>query len=577
MDCRKELKNLQIIFQDETAYRELLDQKGRLAQSLLDLLQHLIDAPDITNQLRASICNTMLRLSRASDLYPSCLAIQNVKIMGRHPVAGGGFGDIWRGSLGEGKQVVCLKVVKMYLMSDVKRLLKEYMQEAIVWRQLKHPNVLPCLGLYYLDDSHERLCLISPWMENGNLVEFLQAHPQESIDRFQLMHDVANGLSYLHSLKIIHGDLKGVNILMTPSRRACIADFGLCRVADSQVFKITSSTCHARGTARWSAPEILMGNRTSAESDIYAYGCVCYEIIAGLQPFHEKPNDAAVALAVWQGMRPSRPLNMNLHDDLWSLLMRCWESDPRSRPSPEELLMSLAELNPAINLIPDADSWDTQFSTLSKAIQRQWSPPDALFTRIRECLAQYAARTDSLAYLRELCMLTVTIDTAVKASVHHKDILSDLNERVYEVVYLLVCTCGESCRDVRKQARYMNDRGTDLMKVLQDIKKFVLNQNGPVGMLRYRLYGPATVQSYISLLYQALAPFDPPPEAEIRDSVRILAAVSSGWIEKPTARDLFARNNPLPGSPDISLPDSKFTQYVLTIPSSTRLEYRKSH
>ncbi|EEB91416.1 hypothetical protein MPER_10225, partial [Moniliophthora perniciosa FA553] len=111
---------------------------------------------------------------------------------------------------------------------------QEYLREAIVWRQLRHPNILPCLGLYYLDRSQERICLVSPWMENGNLVQFLRDSPRDSGNHLQLMHDIASGLSHLHGLKIIHGDLKGLNILVTQSHRACIADFGLSHVADSQ-------------------------------------------------------------------------------------------------------------------------------------------------------------------------------------------------------------------------------------------------------------------------------------------------------------------------------------------------------
>ncbi|ESK91868.1 TKL/TKL-ccinproteinkinase [Moniliophthora roreri MCA 2997] len=279
---------------------------------------------------------------------------------GRHPVAGGGFGDIWKGSFGEAGQVVCLKVCKMYLMSDVKRLLKDYVREAIVWRQLKHPNVLPCLGLYYLDDTQERLCLVSPWMENGNLMEFLRAH-SENVDRFQLMYDIASGLAYLHASKIVHGDLKGVNILMTPFHHACIADFGLSRISDSQLLRVTSSVSRVQGTARWCAPEVLMGSESSAESDIYAYASTCYEIITGLQPFYELRNDAAVTLAIHQGKHPTKPQH-NVDDGVWLLMVNCWDNDPKSRPCAEEVLKHLVEVNPTAR-ITAAESWEDELFT----------------------------------------------------------------------------------------------------------------------------------------------------------------------------------------------------------------------
>ena len=134
-------------------------------------------------------------------------------------------------------------------------------------------------------------------MEKGNLVQFMKASKREDIDHYALVsmlsscdvpnthavtpkiHDVASGLAYLHSKKIVHGDLKGVNILITASLRACIADFGLSRVADTQGLRMTTSNTRPVGTARWLAPELLIGGgRSSKESDVYSYACVCYEV-----------------------------------------------------------------------------------------------------------------------------------------------------------------------------------------------------------------------------------------------------------------------------------------------------------
>jgi len=145
----------------------------------------------------------MMHLSKKSGLYPNCLVLDNVTKIGEHPVAAGGFGEIWRGLIGG--QMACLKVVKVYSNSDVQKLLRvciqeaglllrylptgiqEFFKEAILWRQLDHPNVLPFLGLYFLDDSRQRVCLISPWMRNGNLRHFLSNNPDSSIDRARLV------------------------------------------------------------------------------------------------------------------------------------------------------------------------------------------------------------------------------------------------------------------------------------------------------------------------------------------------------------------------------------------------------
>ncbi|KAK1228999.1 hypothetical protein PQX77_007952 [Marasmius sp. AFHP31] len=333
---------LQIAVVDEEQRRDILETKGEDAQRWLDTLQLLADSADISSPLRSTILQIMLRLSKKSGCCPKCLVIQNVDKEGEHPVGGGGFGDVWKGTMDHAgsTQTVCLKVVKIYLTSDVRQSLAEYLREAIVWKQLDHPNVLPFLGIYYLDHTRQRICLVSPWMEHGNLVQYLKDTPRESIDHLALALDVASGLSHLHVKKIVHADLKGVNVLIMPSGRACICDFGLSLIADSQAIGLSSSTSRSAGTLRWMAPELLAENVTATkESDIYAFACVCYEILTSLPPFHECKNDGAVIIQVSLGKRPSRPEDLpNSLSVVWDLMEVCWQEDPSLRPSASTIL-----------------------------------------------------------------------------------------------------------------------------------------------------------------------------------------------------------------------------------------------
>ncbi|KAF9267918.1 kinase-like protein, partial [Marasmius fiardii PR-910] len=256
----------------------------------------------------SSIVRAMLHLSKRSSLFPQCLMLKNVKKLGDYAVGGGGFGDVWKGSIG--KRIVCLKVVRAYILSDVKQLLKEYMQEGIIWKQLKHPNLLPFMGLYYLDKSKGQLSLISPWMEKGNLVQYLKNTPVEHVDHYALVYDVASGLAYLRKTKIVHGDLKGFNVPVTPEERACISDFGLSRVADTHGITFTSTTPLNKGTTRLLAPELLRTDPfciSSSSSDIYAFACVCYEIFAGNIPFHELKDIAVIMAVVYERKHPPPP------------------------------------------------------------------------------------------------------------------------------------------------------------------------------------------------------------------------------------------------------------------------------
>jgi serine/threonine protein kinase len=129
----------------------------------------------------------LIKLSRASRLCPECLVLKGIEIES-NPVAWGGFADVYKGRL-RGTEVA-IKVLKVYEKSDMDKLLKvipisvfsltraeeavqEFSSEAVTWRQLSHRNVLPFYGIYHLDVKVAKVCLVCPWMTNGNVVEFL--------------------------------------------------------------------------------------------------------------------------------------------------------------------------------------------------------------------------------------------------------------------------------------------------------------------------------------------------------------------------------------------------------------------
>jgi serine/threonine protein kinase len=99
-----------------------------------------------------------------------------------------------------------------------------FCREAALWSQLKHVNVLPFYGIYKLQDSHERICLVSPWMENGTLREYLSNNASKA-DYCVLAVGVTKGLAYLHDMGIVHGDLKGVRIVLPDASASTKTDF----------------------------------------------------------------------------------------------------------------------------------------------------------------------------------------------------------------------------------------------------------------------------------------------------------------------------------------------------------------
>ncbi|KAJ7239950.1 kinase-like domain-containing protein, partial [Mycena haematopus] len=205
-------------------------------------------------------------------------------------------------------------------------------REALVWKELQHPHILPCLGIDK-DSFPSSLCLVSPWMENGTVMSYLEEHGHENVDKF--LYEIAQGLQYLHSRGIVHGDLRGTNILINEDWSACLADFGLSIFSDAT----RSMTSNRAGSPYWMAPELLDPDRFGEKfartpaTDVYAFGCVCLELYTGRPPFASLPEPGAL-MKVLNGERPERPSGPPaMSDQLWRHVTAYWSDKPMARPT----------------------------------------------------------------------------------------------------------------------------------------------------------------------------------------------------------------------------------------------------
>ncbi|KAL0565408.1 hypothetical protein V5O48_016616, partial [Marasmius crinis-equi] len=345
-DVKRELDNLQRILTDPTERESLLELKGDEAQRELDMLQLV-----------------MFRLSKNSGRAPRCLIIQNIKRCGDRAFGGGGFGDVWKGEIGESgsDRIECaIKVARWYRSLDgeegYKATVKTHVREAILWRQLKHPNLLPFLGMYYLDDSMKDICLVSPFIANGNLYQFLKSTRPEEVDGHTLMFDIASGIEYLHDEDIVHGDLKELNILVREGFRACICDFGLSRLTMTHGLGPTLS-CWAGTPGPYTAPEILLGRLSTKETDVYAFGTLCYGILRELYSL----SDSDITAERGQTPPPPRPSSLPEDEDhVWLLLHECWRQEPSARPTAADIILRIL---PEDVQVAAAPHWDESLYT----------------------------------------------------------------------------------------------------------------------------------------------------------------------------------------------------------------------
>ncbi|KAG2341066.1 kinase-like protein [Suillus weaverae] len=312
---------------------------GDNPQFMVEILQNLLTARSgILERYRRYLVNAVFKLSRKSGRFPQSLQLCHIQDL-KHTEFHGGFGLIYQGKL-NGRLVAVKKVVDGNRSPE--QFHKVFSNEAVTWYYVRHANCLPFYGVYVFDDAEKTWCLVSPWMTDGHVNHYLKRHPD--VDRYPLILDVARGLEYLHSMEptVSHGDLKGVNILITSSGRACIADFGIVTARDSHI-RTTTAPSGVIGTLHFMAPELLSAESAAylqkldrRRCDMYALACVCYEMFTGMCPFKNWANPKSLVLSKKRPERP-REVHQVLDDFMWSLIEALWEHKPSERPTAEQV------------------------------------------------------------------------------------------------------------------------------------------------------------------------------------------------------------------------------------------------
>ncbi|KAF9789402.1 kinase-like domain-containing protein, partial [Thelephora terrestris] len=301
---------------------------------------------------RRKCLSVLCKICSRQALVPSSLQIPLCYDPSAHPRCIGGFANVWMGEH-EGNKVA-VKVLTVYT----------FIKEVIMWRSLRHPNVHPMLGVTM---SSRHFAMVSEWMINGNINEFLKEH--RSVNRFELLKDVTRGLIYMHDLTMVHGDLKGGNILIDQDYHARLADFGLLTfVTDAANPTVHNSIAGTGGTTRWMSPELLdpesfgfEDSRPTKESDYYALGMVILEVLSGQAPFF-RFKEFLVVPKVIDSEHPERPKVTWLTDDLWRVLEKCWSSQPKDRPTVRTVLDCLERVSVATTVDCQQRLIDRSFS-----------------------------------------------------------------------------------------------------------------------------------------------------------------------------------------------------------------------
>jgi serine/threonine protein kinase len=153
---------------------------------------------------------------------------------------------------------------------------KTMRRELLVWLRLKHSTIVPLLGTAKVESPFP--ALISQWMSSGTLYMYLEQVVVTISTKIELAIGIADGLNYLHSENVIHGDLHPANVLIDDSGNPRLTDFGLATVAGDAELQLSMTTATRTLDSRWRAPEIVGvehdPEKPSFKSDVYALGGV---------------------------------------------------------------------------------------------------------------------------------------------------------------------------------------------------------------------------------------------------------------------------------------------------------------
>ncbi|OAX32375.1 kinase-like protein, partial [Rhizopogon vinicolor AM-OR11-026] len=210
------------------------------------------------------------------------------------PIATGSFGVVYRCTIESSLQdpvEVAVKVFKVDTGKDMDKNQKRIRRELNVWLRLKRPTIVPLLGIAYIDSPFP--ALVSKWISSGTLYAYLEQQATITTSaRVGLGKGIADGLHYLHSENVIHGDLHPANVLIDGLGNPCLADFGLATVVGDPELQLSTITLGLNFDCRWRAPEVLGiengRQRPTFMSDIYSFGSVVFFIVSGNVPWKEK-------------------------------------------------------------------------------------------------------------------------------------------------------------------------------------------------------------------------------------------------------------------------------------------------
>jgi len=281
-------------------------------------------APDLTER------NSSIDATRAS----AGVVVGPYRVVGLLGV--GGMGEVFRARDSKLNRDVALKVLPSAFEFDPDRLAR-FRREAQVLAALNHPHIA---AIYGLEESNGRQALVLELVEGVTLAKRIEGGALPLADAVTIARQIADALQAAHDKGIVHRDLKPANIKVTPAGVVKVLDFGLAKTSAGDLpltsaFPSPTGAGETRvgtvlGTASYMSPEQARGEEVDARTDIWAFGCVLFEMLAGRKVFAADITSDSVARILeqepdWAALPKSVPATVQ------QLLRRCLTKNPRER------------------------------------------------------------------------------------------------------------------------------------------------------------------------------------------------------------------------------------------------------
>ena len=251
------------------------------------------------------------------------------------PLGAGGMGEVYRARDHKLGRDVAIKILPAAFATDPDRLMR-FEREARTLASLNHPNIAQIYGQEHFG---EMSALVLEFVDGPTLADRIRQRPIDVQEIRDIVTQICAALTAAHDLGIVHRDLKPANIKLRSDGTVKVLDFGLAKLAaiDAQAGGATATVTSpatmrgdSRGTAAYMSPEQARGQTVDKRTDIWALGCVMFEMLTGASPFAATTTTDAIAAVVtkepaWQHLPPSTPSEWR------ALLQRCLEKNVNQR------------------------------------------------------------------------------------------------------------------------------------------------------------------------------------------------------------------------------------------------------